>query len=182
MTAIAAIVQDGTVYVGGDSAGVAGLSLEIRKDPKVFINGPFIMGFTTSFRMGQLLMYSFNPPEHPERMGIDRYMNTVFVDEVRECFKKGGFAEISSKVESGGTFIIGYRGKLYYMSSDFQVGIPAANYVAVGCGRDLCRGSLHSTEGLDIAPEKRIKMALKAAETYSGGVQGPFLIKKLKNE
>ena len=50
MTAIAAIVQDNVVYIGGDSAGVGGYSLEVRKDPKVFITGPFVMGFTTSFR------------------------------------------------------------------------------------------------------------------------------------
>ena len=71
MTAIVAIRQDNTVYMGGDSAGVAGLKITIRKDPKVFINGNFLMGFTTSFRMGQLLQYSFKPPEHPKNMTIE---------------------------------------------------------------------------------------------------------------
>lgn len=179
MTAIAAIVQDNIVYIGGDSAGVGGYSLEVRKDPKVFINGPFIMGFTTSFRMGQLLQYSFVPPEHPERMGIDRFMNTVFVDAVRKCFKNGGYLEVADKQESGGTFIIGYHGKLFYMHDDFQIGIPRANYTAVGCGGALCNGSLHATNGFDIEPKKRIKMALKAAEMHSAGVRGPFTVKSL---
>jgi len=179
MTAIAAIVEDGVVYIGGDSAGVSGLSLEVRKDAKVFIVGEFVMGFTTSFRMGSLLRYSFDPPEHPARMGIERYMNTIFVDAVRKCFAGGGYLKKNSEAETGGAFIIGYRGKLFYMEDDFQIGIPATNYTAVGCGHDLCKGALHATTGLNIAPEKRIKMALRAAETFSGGVRGPFVIKRL---
>lgn len=179
MTAIAALVEDNVVYIGGDSAGVSGLSLHVRKDPKVFINGPFVMGFTSSFRMGQLLRYSFIPPEHPAKIGIDRYMNTIFVDSVRECLKEGGFAEVAHGVESGGTFIIGYKGKLFVMHGDYQIAIPATNYTAVGCGEDLCIGSLHATNGTDVEPKKRIKMALQAAEAFSGGVRGPFTIKSL---
>lgn len=181
MTAIAALLHDGKIYMGGDSAGVNvdGLALHVRKDPKVFINGPFIMGFTTSFRMGQLLRFSFTPPDHPGKMSIDRFMNTVFVDAVRKCLKKGGYAKVHSNVESGGTFLIGYMGKLYVMYDDYQIGISAANYESVGCGGDLCRGSLHATEGTDIEPKKRIKMALQAAEAFSGGVRGPFTIKSL---
>lgn len=91
MTAIAAIVENNIVYIGGDSAGVGDLLLEIRKDPKVFINGQFIIGFTSSFRMGQLLQYSFVPPEHPRRMGIDKFMNTIFVNAIRKCFADGGY-------------------------------------------------------------------------------------------
>ena len=36
MTCIAAIAEKGKVYIGGDSAGVAGLDLTIRADEKVF--------------------------------------------------------------------------------------------------------------------------------------------------
>jgi len=36
MTAICAVVHDDKVWMGGDSAGVAGYSLIPRSDPKVF--------------------------------------------------------------------------------------------------------------------------------------------------
>ena len=58
MTCIVGLVHEGVVYIGGDSAGVGGMSLTVRADEKVFQNGEFLMGFTTSFRMGQLLRYS----------------------------------------------------------------------------------------------------------------------------
>ena len=55
MTCIAGLVHDETVYLAGDSAGTSGWNLTVRADPKVFANDSYVMGFTTSFRMGQLL-------------------------------------------------------------------------------------------------------------------------------
>lgn len=183
MTAIAALVtKDGTVWIGGDSAGVDGnYGLRVRKDPKVFINGPFIMGFTTSFRMGQLLHYTFSPPKQPKGMGVDKFMNTIFIEAVRSCLKDGGFAEKENDAESGGTFIVGYKGRMFTIGSDYQVGFPLQPFAAVGCGDDLCQGSLHSTDKLKVEdPKTRIKMALEAAESFSAGVRGPYVIKSLK--
>jgi len=74
MTCIVGLVDDGAVYMGGDSAGVLGLSIEVRADEKVFylneksswrtrldprellkpVRHLVVMGFTSSFRMGQL--------------------------------------------------------------------------------------------------------------------------------
>ena len=68
MTCIVGLVHEGTVFIGGDSAGVAGLSLVVRADEKVFRNGDFLMDFTTSFRMGQLLRY--NPDSPPKIVGM----------------------------------------------------------------------------------------------------------------
>jgi hypothetical protein len=58
MTAIVGLTDNGTVHIGGDSAGVSDWSLTIRADSKVFTNGPYVMGFTTSLRMGQLPRYA----------------------------------------------------------------------------------------------------------------------------
>lgn len=37
MTCIVGLKHENSVWIGGDSAGVAGLSVTIRKDPKVFV-------------------------------------------------------------------------------------------------------------------------------------------------
>lgn len=178
MTAIAAVVEDGVVYIGGDCAGVAGYSVSQRLDEKVFIIGEFIIGYTTSFRMAQLIRFKFKPPKQKSGINDFEYMVTVFVEELRKCLEGGGFSHISNNVERGGNFIVGYRGKLYEIGSDFQVAIPMDNFVAVGCGSDLCLGSLNSTKGLD--PEKRVRVALEAAAKFSGGVLAPFTILKLE--
>src|SRR5262245_4836166 len=107
MTCIVAIEHAGKVYIGGDSAGSnERFHLTVRADEKVFRNGDFFMGFTSSFRMGQILRYRFTPPAHPKGTPNVEYMNTLLVDAARECLKEYGFAKQSSGEESGGTFIV----------------------------------------------------------------------------
>lgn len=174
MTCIAGLESGGKVYIGGDSAGVAGLSMSVRADEKVFVNGPFIMGFTSSFRMGNLLRYSLKVAEQDSTKTDHEFMCTWFVDAVRKCLKDGGFAEIDKGVERGGAFLVGYRGQLYQVDSDFQVGMTVAGYNAVGCGEDLAKGALTASSLKD--PKARIEQALAAAEQHSAGVRGPFKV------
>ena len=172
MTCIVGLVDKGNIYIGGDSAGVAGLSVTVRADEKVFINGPFIMGFTTSFRMGQLLRYKLNPPK--QTVGTDdmKYMVTDFVDAVAKCFSDNGYGSKSS----GGNFLVGYNNKLYCIDNDFQVGISSQPFHAVGCGADLALGAMYVSK--DKKPEERIRAALEASAAFNGGVVAPFLILK----
>ena len=186
MTIIVGLIDEEskTIYMGGDSAGVAHYSLQKRKDPKVFINGEFIIGYTSSFRMGQLLRFKLNPPTRKIGMDVYEYMCTDFIDAVRECFKEGGYTEIENNVEAGGTFLVGYAGRLFEVESDFQVAERLIDYTACGCGIDLALGSLHSTAYIThITPERRVLLALKAAAEFSVGVSDPFvIIKKEYNE
>lgn len=188
MTAVVGIVEEnGDIYMGADSAGVAGYSVTRRKDPKVFIKMKFIMGFTSSFRMGQLLHYKFSPPSllkvKSGKQTLDHYMNVDFVQALRKCFKEGGFTTINNNKEIGGCFLVGIWGRLFEIESDFQVAESLKNYSAVGCGDDLCLGSLYSTDGLtNVTPEQRISLALSAAEEFSAGVRSPFNILRLENK
>jgi ATP-dependent protease HslVU (ClpYQ) peptidase subunit len=175
MTAIVGLVDGGRVIIGGDSAGVAGLQSTERADVKVFNNGPYVMGFTTSFRMGQLLQYALVPPKPPRR-DVFGFMVTEFIDAVRDCLKSGGYASKDSDVESGGTFLVGVHGSLYEIGSDYQVGIPADGYAAVGCGDDVALGALFATRGSDLTAEERVTAALLAAAHHSAGVRGPFAL------
>ena len=172
MTCIVGLVHEGTVFIGGDSAGVAGLSLVVRADEKVFRNGDFLMGFTTSFRMGQLLRYKLNPPRrHPDDR-VAKYMVVDFIDAVRECLKAGGWASKENETEQGGTFLVGYSGHLFTVEGDYQAGQPEDGYAAVGSGQDIARGSLFATQGQE--PRSRVLTALRAAERFNAGVRGPF--------
>lgn len=177
MTCIVGIAQGGRVYIGGDSAGVGGWSMAVRSDQKVFANSGFLFGFTSSFRMGQLLQYAFTPPAMREDADLFAYMVTDFVDSVRECFKQGGFAEKDKEAESGGFFLVGTRGRLFQIQCDYQVGERACGWDAVGCGEDLALGALYATQSR--TPTKRIETALNAAAEYSAGVRGPFHILSL---
>lgn len=181
MTCIVAIADKGDVYIGGDSAGVAGLSISIRNDWKVFTNQCFVIGCTTSFRMIDLLRFKLNPPQQTVSQTDHQYMATSFIDEVKEMFIKNDYGcKSGERGAEGGTFLVGYRGKLYLIHDDFQVGIPATPYYAVGCGTDLALGSLYSTQGLIADPQKRIIKALESATEFNGGVRSPYNIVKLE--
>lgn len=177
MTCVAAVVSDNVVYMGADSAGVGGYELIVRADQKVFKNDEFLIGFTHSFRMGQLLRYKLKPPKfRPEEKDLYEYMVTDFIDAVRECLKTGGYAQIDKGEEVGGCFLVGVRGRLFQIESDYQVGESVLPYDAVGCGRAYALGVLSVTNELE--PDKRIKSALCAAEKFNAGVRGPFIVLK----
>jgi hypothetical protein len=105
MTCIVGIVDKGKIYIGGDSAGLTGWDLCVRNDKKVFVNNGFAMGFSSSFRMGQLLAYALKPPEIKPGDDLMRFMAVDFINAVRECLKSGGWASREKETENGGNFL-----------------------------------------------------------------------------
>ena len=177
MTCIVGFSTKGKVYIGGDSAGVGGWNLTVRKDQKVFKNGPCIMGFTSSFRMGDLLHYSLTVPERHSDEDVDKWMRTAFIDAVRNCLKMGGYATKEKEAEEGGVFLVGYDGRLFYSDSDYQVGEALDCYDAVGCGEAYAKGAMAAMISAgDIAPENMIRIALEITERNCAGVRAPFNI------
>ncbi|MBZ4407107.1 hypothetical protein K8640_02705 [Myxococcus sp. XM-1-1-1] len=64
----------------------------VRSDVKVFTNGQYLIGFTSSFRLGQLLQDSFEP-QVPEKPGsLVRYMVVDFIDTVRATLEGQGLS------------------------------------------------------------------------------------------
>lgn len=93
MTCIAGLVQNGTVYMGGDSAAVNGWGMTLLKEPKVFRNGDFLIGCSGSARMITLLRHSLVPPKQEAEEDTLLFMATRFIDAVRDCLKNGGLAK-----------------------------------------------------------------------------------------
>ena len=172
MTCIVAIAYDDRVVMGADSAGVSGYDLQIRADHKIFINNKFMIGYTGSFRGGQLLQYSFTPPAKRAMHSLHQYMVTDFVDAIRSCFKDGGFLTQKDGIESCSfSCIIAHQNELYILEEDFQIGRSVQHYAAVGCGAPLALGAFYA--GGDA------QTALEAAEMWSAGVRRPFNTKAL---
>lgn len=180
MTCIVGLIDGNRVWMGGDSAGVSGLDITVRADPKVFRNGSFLIGFTSSFRMGQLLNFKLRLPEQEAGADVFRYMVTEFVDAVRECLKEGGYAQRNNDAETGGSFLVGYRGRLFSIQSDYQVCEASRGFHAIGCGADYALGALAANAGLPAG--QRVRQALDVAETFSGGVRSPFRIDCIEHE
>ena len=180
MTCIVAIAQNGTVYMGSDHAASdekTGWILS-RKEPKVFKVGQYGIAFTDSFRMGQILQYSWTPPKYTPtktNSGLDKFMRTKFIDSVKVAFKDGGYGSIgsSSEEDSGGIFIVGVCGRLFTIDEDFHVGENVVNYMAEGSGGMIALGALHATKKQK-NPRIRLKAALEAATEFNMSVSAPY--------
>jgi hypothetical protein len=165
--------------MGGDAAGVAGLDLCIRKDPKVFFNRDFLIGFTSSFRMGQILQYRFEPPAHDPVVPVDTYMRTSFIDAVRKVLEDCGNMRKVNDEEYAGTFLVGYRGRLFCIENDFQVGECVYPFNAVGCGSEVAKGVIHALLETDILDDDKVRKALSITSEHNAGVRPPFTILSL---
>lgn len=181
MTCIIGFVdKNKDVYIGGDSAGVAGLEIHERKDTKVFKIQNFLIGYTSSFRMGQLLRFKLKVKKQSKIQSDYEYMCTTFIDSVRKCLKDNGYAEVHNNKEEIGSFLVGYNGHLYSVADDLQVGEDIDNYDSCGCGHPFAFGALNIlTKNKNLSAEDIITGALETATKFSGGVRPPFIIKKI---
>jgi ATP-dependent protease HslVU (ClpYQ) peptidase subunit len=187
VTCIVGLTENGNVWIGGDSVGAAGHYLQNRVDPKVFRVGELLIGFTSSFRMGQSLMFGWTPPKVAADEDVFAWMCTEFIDSVRHRFSVAGFRRKDNEVESGGTFLVGVRGRLFEVGDDFQVAEHRHHYNAVGCGADIAKGAMYTMSKLrqnehmhSLTPPDVLDAALTAASEFSSWVAPPFRIMSLE--
>lgn len=178
MTCVVGLVTSDRVYIGVDSAAISGWTRRATNLKKVFRRGPFLIGYTTSFRMGQLLEHQLDVPPQSEEQGDMAFMVSVFVESARRLLKERGFARIEANSESGGQFLVGYRGRLYSIESDFQVGEMSDGFDAIGSGAEVALGAMKALEGMK--PTQRVRKALEIASHFNMGVGAPYHVKSMR--
>lgn len=188
MTCIVGVLGEKDIFIGGDAASgdPDHYSIKICKTPKVFkteiiskrnkIKIPMLIGYTTSFRMGQLLQYSLVPPEWPDRMESERYFATIFIDHVRKLFQEKGFIRKDKDQESGGNFLLAVKGGLFNIEDDFKVHQVVENYDAIGCGLYLAQGTLYALRQIGPLNSDSVRLALEASAHHNAYVRPPFTI------
>jgi hypothetical protein len=183
MTCIVGFVDSSkTIWMAGDSIGSNGYTRAIQALPKVAQVGETLIGFTDSFRMGDLLHHSlikYLPTPKPDQ-NLDYWMRTTFINAVRHCFAEGGYRKKDNEVESGGTFLVGIRGRLFEINSDFCVTEDTRGYAAIGSSFDLALGAFYVAERMKIDPEEKLILALDAAAAHSALVAPPWTILSLE--
>ena len=190
MTAIVALTDGTKLCIAGDSAGVMATGeIQLSETPKVFVREGYAMGFTTSFRMGQLLKYEVSLPPYPGAgSDLEEFMVRTFVPAIRTTFADHGFSKSLTRgkraetmhyeeqgQQTGGRFIVGVRGTLFVIEEDFHVAKPRTPYVAIGSGATVAHGALfalHTQVPLRVCAET----ALKASAFHTSGVRPPFTV------
>ena len=179
MTCVVAISENNIVYMGADSAGVDNDGgIRTRKDSKIFSKSSFIIGYDGSFRLGQLIKYGFEIPKILKNADIFEYMVNDFVPLLRNHLITNGL-HFKDDGDIVGSLLVGIKGRILGIESDFNVSELDCRYNSIGIGSDVALGSLHSTEYTELPPFDRIEMALYAASEFCSGVRPPFSMDSL---
>lgn len=189
MTCVVAVENKGRVYMAADSAGVDdSLGIETRLDRKIFWNNGYLIGFSGSFRAGQIIKHKFSmpdfpseflPPDFPDEkicmknlpedilLRAENFFVTDFIEAMQQSF-----AECSFELKEGEDFqfLVAYGPYMFVVYSDLQVSI-CPDYAAIGSGGPVALGALAVTSG---NPTKRLNRVLHAAAKHNAGVRAPF--------
>lgn len=171
MTSIVGIEYGGKVLLGGDIQGTGGNCKVIHTQPKVFNKSGVAFGWAGSYRFGQILEHELSNPVIPEDDAeIYRWLVTILVPNIRKILKDNG-------CDDGGNCLIGVKGQLWELQSDFSVIRSTIGYAAVGSGAEYAIGSvftaLHIRRGLPktlTAAKTIVKNAILAAGTFCPSV------------
>ncbi|UZV41304.1 putative nucleophile aminohydrolase [Vibrio phage vB_VpaM_R16F] len=170
MTCITGMVRNGHVYMAGDLMGSNGFTGKVYPDSKVFVNGDFIIGYTSSFRMGQILEWNWNQPLRQEGISDREYMQLNVVESLRETFAAFGYGVKDGLEDIGGNFLIGYKDKLYEMQNNFSL-LSIEDFAAVGSGSYHAEAILHVLyENEEIHPFEIMETAIGTAAHFTQSV------------
>ncbi len=212
MTAVVGFTQYNWAYIGADSSAISNTTVNPRLNTKVFgvqavarnasgwgnassweegvltrtdgkLSMRVVFGFSTSFRIGQVLQYKFavgsNFPElpgYPEL--LSEFMATEFVDYWKRCARDNGVVTMINGMESCGDFMVGIAGRLFTVYKDFQVAESVSGYEVIGMegGRNVALGAMHALERLNpfMGPKIRMRAVLEAASYHCTNVCPPF--------
>jgi hypothetical protein len=116
MTCIAAIIDSkGVGHIACDSLGSNQRTKGVFATRKIFVVGDMLIGYTGSYRMGQLLQYRLNLPTARMGQELDEWLHVDFVDAVRELLLSNGAMQVENNIEttlhgSGGSVSAGVGG------------------------------------------------------------------------
>lgn len=169
MTCIVGLEYNNCVYIGGDIQGTGWNNKVVHTQPKVFKKAGVVFGFTTSYRFGQLLEHVLPDPVIPDsEAAIYRWLITVLVPDMKSTMKDAGW-------DGGGGCLIGVKGQLWELQSDWSVLRSVKGYGAVGSGYEYAHGSIYTSMATNLPRSETeaiavVKTAIAAAGTFSPSV------------
>lgn len=173
MTCVVGYKYDGKVWLAGDQRGGSIYFCEDHKSlSKVFEVKDFIIGYTDSFRMGQILQYSWSPPVKQEGQDDDSYIYRDIVNSLSAVFDSCEFGSKEGVEKRAGKFLLGWKGRLFTVQSNLSI-LEHDDFTACGCGENFARGAMHVMSTLTEIwkqPEDFLENAILAAARYSPGV------------
>lgn len=152
MTCIVGLVGKKGVLIAGDAQGSTDWTKREDVSAKVFqLSDLLAVGYCGSGRFGQILQYHLMDSLEQPPLGMDEHYWTVreFIPYLREHTELHGHLHIHHNVEEFGpsSFLLGVRGRLFCIESDFGVNEHILSFEAIGSGSETAAGALHTELG-----------------------------------
>lgn len=183
MTCIAGLIEDGSIWMAGDSASSAGNDVKIRMHPKVFRrrqNGiEWLFGCAGTSRLSQIVQYKTELPTNkaPKGKTLCGFLVEEFVPLLQKALRENGFlAQKENVVKLDGSIMIGLNGHIFIIDEAFFVLERREKFQTMGSGKHEAFGVLYATPRL--SPLERLRLALKVAALTTTDVRAPFHIIK----
>jgi ATP-dependent protease HslVU (ClpYQ) peptidase subunit len=177
MTCIVALKHGDKIFMGADSAAFKDDEVIDRADKKVFRLGEFLIGFSGSFRVGQIVQWGFNPPKYNSDRSIMHYMVCDFVDQLRNTLDcRGALLKDDKGDNFDADLVVAFRGNIFTIEADFNVSLKVGDYTSSGSGTPYALGALYILKDLNMSPEEKVRAALLASSNYCPSVREPFNI------
>ena len=142
-----------------------------------------LIGACGSLRIPQIVQHVMHQPSHPKNMGTMKYLVGTWVPALRKCLVESSFipkepSGDGDKVMPESGLLLGYRGGLFVVESDGNVGERVVPYNAIGSGASHALAALCQQEMLldDRHPEVRVRDALAIAAAHVCNVTAPFTV------
>ncbi len=181
MTSIVGFQQDGTVTIGADSAyssgeGEAAFVFALPQEPKVWQQGPYLIGGCGSARALQLIRHTTKLPDPPAEGDLGRFLIAEVVPILRDVMASADVRGAEQGMPMGrASLLLGLRGELWEIAADLTVMDPGV-YAAIGFGYRPAFGALHALTTLGVSGQQAVEIALEAAAATTPSVCPPFAI------
>ena len=160
MTCVLALKYiDGKIVLATNKRGSNGSAKRTYTKPKIFKNGDFYIGYTTSFYMGRLLQHIWIPPEKKPNQLDDEYLFRDVIKSLHRMFENNDF-DFGAKGD--GIFILVYKDRIFKVFSNMSF-LEVDTFVSIGCGSEvmqeaICMYLYDSSTSLDEMLDRAFKI------------------------
>jgi hypothetical protein len=173
--------ETNTVFMGSDSRSTQKTYIDTLKESKVWINDEFIIGVCGDLRLLNVIKYQFKPPKHPKDMLTEKYMNSLFINEIQGTLVGMNVKDDDeeNKDRMPGQILVGYKGRLFKIGVDFGVHESTMAFRCIGSAEQFALGALLGSIHSSSSIENKIYNALEVASHFDAAVGPPFYVLKL---
>ena len=184
MTAAAALVEDGTVWMGVDGQGTTGDDVSVWNPGKLwtFFDGRMGMASAGAGRLSQELQHEWHPPAFNGAGDVVEYVRLVAGSIEEHLHSRDALWQLVCDDDSPahllGAILVGLCGRVFWIGGDFYVHSPEPRrpWVAIGSGGAAAEASLFTSDRFDSSPALRLDLALHAAAAQRIEVGPPFRV------